>query len=173
MIFLGLSYRIELQYLSLYYDHHVFQVNCSILSNQSTLQSLNCWQRWWINCNIKRIIYLLTSWAWHSGSHFDGRWYSETKLLTQRCGLRRVLGRKNEGNYIRRIHVCYFPRNSMVTLSVSINVHTQEVTSSYAGASSNTQIGTNDNTKKGLTNRSNTRTPSRNIELYHLDRAAP
>jgi hypothetical protein len=50
--------------------------------------------------------------------------------------------------------------------------HTQVVTSSssYAGARNNIQIGANDNTKKGLTNRSNTRTPSRNIELHHLDK---
>jgi hypothetical protein len=51
------------------------------------------------------------------------------------------------------------------------NVHTQELTTtSYAGAGSNMRTGTNGNTKKGLTNRSNTRTPSRNIELYHLDK---
>jgi hypothetical protein len=49
-------------------------------------------------------------------------------------------------------------------------VHTQEVTATYAGTRNNIQIGTNDNTKKGLTNRRNTRTPSRNIELYHLDK---
>jgi hypothetical protein len=50
------------------------------------------------------------------------------------------------------------------------NVHTQELTISYVGAGNNIQIGINDNTKKWLTNRSNTRTPSRNIELYHLDK---
>jgi hypothetical protein len=44
------------------------------------------------------------------------------------------------------------------------------LTTSYTGAENNIQIGTNYNTKKGLTNRSNTRTPSRNIELYHLDK---
>jgi hypothetical protein len=50
------------------------------------------------------------------------------------------------------------------------NVHTQELTTRYAGAGSNTQIGTNDNRKKGLTNRSDTRTQRRNIKLYHLDK---
>jgi hypothetical protein len=39
-----------------------------------------------------------------------------------------------------------------------------------AGAGNIIQIGTNDNTKKGLTNRSETRTPSRNIEPHHLDK---
>jgi hypothetical protein len=50
------------------------------------------------------------------------------------------------------------------------DIHTQEVTTSYTGARNNIQIGTDDNTKKGLTNRSNTGTPSRNIKLYHLDK---
>jgi hypothetical protein len=50
------------------------------------------------------------------------------------------------------------------------NVHTQEVKSSYAGARNNIKGGTNDNTKKGVTNRSNTRTPRHNIELYDLDK---
>jgi hypothetical protein len=50
------------------------------------------------------------------------------------------------------------------------NVYTQEVTTTYSGAGKNTQMETNDSTKKGLTNRSNTRTQSRNVELYHLDK---
>jgi ABC-type uncharacterized transport system auxiliary subunit len=51
-----------------------------------------------------------------------------------------------------------------------IQTSTHGVTTSYAGARNNIQIGTNDNTKKGLTNRSNIRTPSRNIELYDSDK---
>jgi hypothetical protein len=61
--------------------------------------------------------------------------------------------------------------NENWTHKVNVCVSTQELTSSsYAGAGNNIQIGPNDNTKKGLTNRRNIRTPSRNRELYHLDK---
>jgi hypothetical protein len=49
------------------------------------------------------------------------------------------------------------------------HVNTQMLIS-YAGAGSNIKTETNDNTKIGLTNRSNIRTPSCNIKLYHLDK---
>jgi hypothetical protein len=63
----------------------------------------------------------------------------------------------------------FHDRVALVEAYTNSDVNTQEVTTSYAGARNNIQVGTNGNTKKGLTNRSNTRTPSHNIELYHLD----
>jgi hypothetical protein len=57
------------------------------------------------------------------------------------------------------LFVCCSPPLCMMMLTL---VQTQELTTSYSGAGNNVQIGTNDNTKKGLANRSNTQTPSRN-----------
>jgi hypothetical protein len=56
------------------------------------------------------------------------------------------------GCYI--FHAQYI-QSSMQLFSLLFLLHTQELTTSYAGAGNNTQIGTNDSIKKGLMKGSN------------------